>query len=563
MQLLDCCPVCSPRLVWTESTHALQRNATRLLRMKHSSKYHETIHRKERLTMGMDFIVEEELKSGSASGCGMLVQHRLTQRRLALLSLIPLCLIAFARESSSPDTFTIDIKERTPVIQTPVDDGTLASASSAQKTLSTLSPYIVEGRIPFQERPLLPPLETLETYVSQHSEESLWRDFESNNTEHRRFAIVHYSCPQQLGNRLHHFYNDFLLAFLTNRTILWKYWDRDACIQLGNKYDHEICVDGNRTLSIDDPAQACGSIISPAPWMPRYEDWSKRLNLQKPVQVWIRPINPHNAPHPTPEGVERIRWVVDETRQGSNQTDIGVSSKWKIAVFQPLVGVLGPSFVEKQLTHNPHQLSHVQALFAFGAEFWYGLLFDYAFRLDADFLSTVQPSIALLNDVDPTLSALSIALHSRHTDPLDDGANITEELKCLKSSIREMVLLNLTSCRIFMISDRTQTLEALQNWFANSALECTVVQTRHDVHAKESGLEAEHGPFAGAGFVQDLELASREASKSLNAVWIGHGRSSSKLLLEWVTYRRAIRFWRDFGIDPGQLPRLSTCQLPG
>ena len=489
----------------------------------------------------------EELDNG-------IVHQRLTQRRLALLSLIPLCLVIFARKSGSPDTFTLDVRKRTPVVQTRVDGALANAVSISYQASSPLSPFVSEGRIPFRERSLLPPLAMLESYISQHSKASLWRDFESNNTEHRRFAIVHYSCPQQLGNRLHHFYNDFLLAFLTNRTILWRYWDREACIQLGNKYDHAICVDGNRSLSIDDPHQACGPIMSTAPWMPRYEDWSKRLDLPKPVQVWIRPITPHNAPHPTPEGVERIRWIVDET-------DIGVSSNWTIAVFQPLVGVLGPTSVEKQLTQNPFQLSRAQALFAFGADFWYGLLFDHAFRLHPDFLSTIEPSIALSNEIDPTLSTLSIALHSRHIDPLDDGTNITEELKCLKSSIREMALLNLTSCRLFMLADRPQTLEALNMWFSRSALDCMVVQVRHDMN--EPGLEAEHGPFAGAGFVQDLELASRETSKSLNAVWIGHGRSSSKLLLEWVDYRRAIRFWRDYGIDPGQLPKLSKCQLPG
>ena len=526
----------------------------------------EVVHIKGRKdkSIGMNFIVKEGLNDVTA-GSVTLVQHRLTKRRIALLSLIPVCLISLARKSWPPDTIFTNVEKRTPaVIQTPIKEDTLANPPSfSSQTSSTLPPYIVEGRIPFRDRPVLPPLETLQTYVSQHSEQSLWRDFESNNTAHRRFAIVHCSCPQQLGNRLHHFYNDFLLAFLTNRTILWKYWDREACIQLGNKYDHEICVDGNRTLGIDDPAQACGSIMTTAPWMPSYEDWSKRLNLPQPVQVWIRPINPHNAPSPTPEGVERIRWVVDETEHESNNTITGLSSKWKIAVFQPLVGVLGPPFVEKQLTHNPRQLSRVRTLFAFGAEFWYGLLFDYALRLRNDFLTTVESSNSLSNDLDPTLSTLSIALHSRHTDPNDDGSNITAELEYLRSSIHEMMLLNLTSCRLFMLSDRPRTLTALHHWFANNAIECTVVQARHDAHSNEMGLEAEHGPFAGAGFVQDLELASREASKSLNVVWIGHGRSSSKLLLEWVIYRRAIRFWKDFGIDPVRLPKLSTYQLPG
>lgn len=297
--------------------------------------------------------------------------------------------------------------------------------------------------------------------------------------------------------------------------------------------------------------------------MARYDIWSRRLHLPEPVQIWVRAINQHNAPHPPPPGVERLPWV-DETNSDDGTSDIGVSSQWKIAVFQPLVGVLGPGFVKKHLTQNIPALSRVQALFAYGAEFWHGALFDHAFRWQSDFLESIQPLYSLAQDhVDPTLSALSIALHSRHTDPLDDGSNVTNEIKCLERLIREMKLLKLTQCRVFIMSDRPQTLTTLQNWLEESTVSCEVIQAKHDQEFQESGLEVEHGPFAGAGFVQDLELASREASRSLNAVWVGHARSSSKLLLEWLTYRRAIRFWKDYGLEPSGLPKMSTCQLPG
>lgn len=496
--------------------------------------------------------------------CMVAPTQTLPTRRLALMILVQLCLGVFAVNYWSIKFISIDMGKEGSIIQTSTADNmTSDSLAHHQGPSSPLSNFVLHGAKPFPDRPSLPPLDMLQTYISQHSERSLRGDFQKNNTDYRRFAIVHYSCPQQFGNRMHHFYNDFLLAFLTNRTILWRYWDRETCVQLGNNYDHEICVDGNRSLSIDDPQQACGHIMSTALWMPRYEDWSKRLDLPEPEQIWIRPINPHNAPHPTPEGVERIRWVADAVGRATNRSDVGVSSDLKIVVFQPLVGVLGPAFVEKQLTQNPYHLSRVQALFGFGSEFWYGLLFDHAFRLHPEFLSTVEPSTRLFENDDLALSAMTIALHSRHTDPSDDGTNITEELNCLKSLIREMELLNLTSCRLFMLSDRPQTLMALAAWFSDSAVACTVVQARHDAHAKEAGLEAEHGPFAGAGFVRDLELASEGASKSLNAAWIGHGRSSSKLLLEWVTYRRAIRLWRDYGVVPDQLPKVSRCQLSG
>ena len=142
------------------------------------------------------------------------IQQRLTPSwRLALLSFVPICLVIFAQRPWSPTTSmkVIDVAMRnaTHIIHTSADPAS---------TTSHFSPFVMHGKIPYDERPLLPPLEMLETYIARHSQASLWNDWRANNMQHRKFAIVHYSCPQQLGNRLHHFYNDFLLAFLTNRT---------------------------------------------------------------------------------------------------------------------------------------------------------------------------------------------------------------------------------------------------------------------------------------------------------------------------------------------------------
>ena len=45
----------------------------------------------------------------------------------------------------------------------------------------------------------------------------------------RSFIIGIYSCPQQIGNRVHEFLNAFAAAVVTNRTLIWKFCDRPAC----------------------------------------------------------------------------------------------------------------------------------------------------------------------------------------------------------------------------------------------------------------------------------------------------------------------------------------------
>ena len=68
----------------------------------------------------------------------------------------------------------------------------------------------------------LPAANLLRDYIEQHGRHALTGDLAG-----RRYAIAHYSCPEQLGNRMMAFLNAFLAAVVTNRTILWKYCHRD------------------------------------------------------------------------------------------------------------------------------------------------------------------------------------------------------------------------------------------------------------------------------------------------------------------------------------------------
>ena len=68
------------------------------------------------------------------------------------------------------------------------------------------------------------PLQVLDQYIQQHSVDSL-----RSQPHNRSFATAFYSCPLQAGNRLHHYLNSVLWAILTNRTVLWDYWNADNC----------------------------------------------------------------------------------------------------------------------------------------------------------------------------------------------------------------------------------------------------------------------------------------------------------------------------------------------
>lgn len=411
--------------------------------------------------------------------------------------------------------------------------------------------------IPYNDRPPLPPLQVLQEYMAQHSQAALQLDWERNQTKGRLFSIVHYSCPHQLGNRLHHFYNDFLLAVLTNRTILWRFWDRASCIQLGNQYDHNLCgTDGTTSLltMLDDPAASCRGILQTAPWIASYEEWAMRLGLADPTQVWIRSINQHNAPEPPPPGVARISW--------SSFWLENMQKDHPFVVFQPLVGVLSASFVHKFLLLKDSIISN--HIFAYGPEFWHGLLFDQAFRVDPAFRATLSSVETTRNRSIPTnmnnKSGVAIALHARHTDPHDNGGFVTDELDCLKTLVKG------PPCRVYLLSDRTATLERLSERMGRDSLlrDCQIFTTRQP--ETTVGLEVEHGPYAGAGFVRDLFLAAEDVTthgRAYQAAWIGNShRSSSQLLHEWVIYRRALQAWKDHGTDPADLPPLPTCELP-
>jgi hypothetical protein len=140
----------------------------------------------------------------------------------------------------------------------------LVFPESTSAAATSVAAAAVSNREQYNTTRLLP-LQILEQYQAWHSVESLTRDYDPEDEQEQRFAVSYYSCPLEAGNRLYHFLNSFLWAILTNRTLLWDYWDRSNCYTYRGADDPGSCAFAN-TL------QDCDLLLEGSSWMPSYNE---------------------------------------------------------------------------------------------------------------------------------------------------------------------------------------------------------------------------------------------------------------------------------------------------
>jgi hypothetical protein len=131
------------------------------------------------------------------------------------------------------------------------------------------------------------PLKVFHQYKKWHSSESLEK-FPHNRT----FAVGYYSCPLEAGNRLHYFFNGLLWAVVTNRTYLWKYFDRETCLASPKRPDGSHLFNCNATNRVED----CDTILERAAWLPSYDEWAPKLSLGKPQRLHYWSTRPKSLP---------------------------------------------------------------------------------------------------------------------------------------------------------------------------------------------------------------------------------------------------------------------------
>jgi hypothetical protein len=144
----------------------------------------------------------------------------------------------------------------------------------------------------------------------------------------------------------------------------------------------------------------------------------------------------------------------------------------------------------------------------------------------------------------------SYFLHSRYLSPKDKGDYIWPEHLCLtklfpqqqKEKEDDQEADNPTSpCLIYRLSDQDLSVTLLTNAIRN-ATSCQV-QTAQDKATGESFFSAEHGPFAGRGFWQDIAMASQTRRGMIafhKRVGRSYVRTSSALIRERVEFRRVL-----------------------
>jgi hypothetical protein len=430
------------------------------------------------------------------------------------------------------------------------------------------------------ELKLLPePLQVFRQYQEWHSEESV-----RQQPENRTFALAYYSCPLQAGNRLHHYFNNLLWAIVTNRTVLWKYYDRATCLGSQSMYAGGGGGGGGTakaTIAMTDldliceaanTVQDCDEVLLRASWIPSYDEWASRLELSDPLTLnfWS------TRPPPSPQRQrQRRRPPPNTNKDGSplshassyaNFTGVDGRTDWSVVSFPVMFGMSGSLNSEERrqiLLRNDWARDIARKLHSLGLPFLYGMLFRESFSMTEQTLQGLPVTVPSVpqNQTATTRPSeyddVSIALHSRHSDTQNDGSDVSGEIRCLEQLLKSTSWTtttnthNTTACRVYLMSDRPLTLQNLQQWLQHR--NCSVVTTPH----KQAGTSflKEHGPWSGRGFFQDLAVVS-QARQGLIAKF---STTSSKLLLELMEYDRTMEAWERG--DEKRTELLQRCNL--
>lgn len=337
------------------------------------------------------------------------------------------------------------------------------------------------------------------------------------------------------GNRFHQFINTVISAMVTNRTILYKYMDESTCLyhwetqqQIKKTYSKSSC----RSTYTES---ACLKVIDLPEWIPRWEDWAPRLNLDLEdatiVDVWATKSYQHVP-----------RWVRDVYPMTTKLNFTQVDAMPDRLVDFPVFVTRNPPQdrkIQNQMYATEHAKRTWPKLWNKSNGFLYGFLHAHLLPLH----ESQRVSSPNLPE-----NTLAIAVHSRHPRNEYTGEDISMEIDCIEKLLKQHG--KNRPCHVCLMSDRPLTVQRLTEWTANSTA-CTTFSVKHDsvVHAKEK----EHGPHAGLGFLQELSVCG---GKSNAVVGNSHGSTSSLLLDASIEYRNTNvpRCWFH-RLQPWEIPK--------
>lgn len=394
--------------------------------------------------------------------------------------------------------------------------------------------------------PLLEPVAAFEEWKRHHSVEAI-----RANPRNRSFIVAGYSCLRQVGVQLNDFLNGLLQAIVTNRTFLYRYDNFAGWVARGDNAPH-----------------VCDRILRRAAWMPNYEktrdEYNQSYNNQnqnnnsttnnssnasaaaaavvKPLEPIHGMANPPHAydPHDKKKMFDRVdrgeplfdnvshKQVLQPPRMWGTSSVTEVWPGWLILTNKYASAYIGSAHGIDNLA----QTRIVQQLYSQGPSFLYGMLLFNSFQFTEELLQTISPNDWRV----PKPGELSIALHSRQDKIGMDGSDVTNEVQCL-DDILDTRENKAQPCSVYVMSDRELTVEGFTREARSRGCHVVTVTDRGPP-INDTTKTAEHGPFAGIGYFQDLAVATQARS-----ALISRRRSSSAILDEIIEYRRRMEAW--------------------
>lgn len=356
----------------------------------------------------------------------------------------------------------------------------------------------------------------LEDYIRVHSSKAVLAEKSICN---RSFAVATYACPQAIGNHMHEFLNNFAGAFITNRTLVWRFCTRKPC-QLDNEGD-------------------CNEFTQRFPWILSMWDMEKR-------------------------------WEEDhcEWRQGHHVVHQLIPQKFRFQTEQILIccGLDPDIFPVARLDYgtlelhemfalslpvarlNPDSKARAAELFRNGEDFAYGVLFRSTFLIkdnvrvpNNEMIRSHEESLTHQFNNDPHLRKVTfdssppsgpitvkpfyigmwssavllpfivffVGLHIRHSNNDQEEGMDAYGYACVEKTLQYLhsVQAELNEeaaksngprvhrpCVILLASDRKHEIDKWTNSTNVAPLNCTVLVSNHS-HAHTAWNE--HGPFSG------------------------------------------------------------------
>lgn len=344
--------------------------------------------------------------------------------------------------------------------------------------------------------------------------------------------------------------NAFLFSVITNRTLLWKYYDLETCVDHRQMLE-ALQVNGKTPLKrceLTNSVHDCNAMLKRKSWIPAFDEWSTKLELPRPVYLTKNEMR----------GMEPATGGSGGGLLGDNRTvvifhhtstSLPLESAMKALFAVPSVDDgqgLGTNSITSSSNGGNIAASATQALrelYSLGVEYFYGMAFRYLFRFSDRIMQSVPEEYRGRDGTESNPSSaadvFTVALHSRHTDDKDDGCDVDKELNCLRqilSDRRQQML----PCRVLAMADRECTLASLRSALEQPATEntpsillpplsaggngtdsknndlqapvCTIEIAQHEV---DKGIHDEHGPFAGTkNVVLNRQGALRETNSS-------------------------------------------------